>query len=118
LQFVAPSIARGLANGWSMSASIIHTHVKMMAEFPDNLIARKCGREVAERSAIMARTVLDSGEPGGDDYHRALCDLDFWLRSDGHRRNPGTTADLIAAGIFVGLLDETIPAALPLEKRT
>jgi triphosphoribosyl-dephospho-CoA synthase len=36
-------------------------------------------------------------------YERALTELDFWLRSDGHRRNPGTTADLIAAGLFVGL---------------
>ena len=36
---------------------------------------------------------------------RALADFDFWLRSDGHRRNPGTTADLIAAALFAGLRD-------------
>jgi triphosphoribosyl-dephospho-CoA synthase len=27
--------------------------------------------------------------------------LDKWMREEGHRRNPGTTADLIAAGLFV-----------------
>ena len=39
------------------------------------------------------------------DYDQALADLDFWLRSDHHRRNPGTTADLIAAGLFAALRD-------------
>ena len=33
----------------------------------------------------------------------ALSDFDFWLRSDGHRRNPGTTADLVAAALFLAL---------------
>jgi len=37
-----------------------------------------------------------------------LADFDFWLRSDGHRRNPGTTADLIAAALFVLLRDGLI----------
>ncbi|MFC1759755.1 triphosphoribosyl-dephospho-CoA synthase [Planctomycetota bacterium] len=45
---------------------------------------------------------------GSETYNAALADLDFWLRSDGNRRNPGTTADLIAAGLFVALLEELI----------
>ena len=35
-------------------------------------------------------------------------DLDFWLRSDGQRRNPGTSADLIAAGLFAALRERKI----------
>ena len=45
----------------------------------------------------------------------ALADLDAWLRAEGHQRNPGTTADLIAACLFV-LLHEgriTLPSHLP-----
>ena len=38
-------------------------------------------------------------------------DLDSWLRADGHSRNPGATADLMAAALFAALRDETI--ALP-----
>jgi triphosphoribosyl-dephospho-CoA synthase len=49
----------------------------------------------------MAGRVLDAGMPGDESYERGLEDFDFWLRSDGHRRNPGTTADLIAAALFV-----------------
>jgi triphosphoribosyl-dephospho-CoA synthase len=43
---------------------------------------------------------LTAGLPGEPDYHAALADLDFWLRSDHHRRNPGTTADWITAALF------------------
>jgi triphosphoribosyl-dephospho-CoA synthase len=44
-----------------------------------------------------------------------VSDFDFWLRSDGHRRNPGTTADLITAGLFVILWEGTLrlPLAEP-----
>ena len=56
-------------------------------------------RQAAER----ATATLTARKSGGEAYLRALADLDFWLRSDGHRRNPGTTADLMAAGLFVGL---------------
>ena len=54
------------------------------------------------RRAARVRSV---GESNSDDRLDALSDFDFWLRADGHRRNPGTTADLITAGIFLNLLD-------------
>ena len=60
------------------------------------------------QSAARAQRVLDSGSPGDDAYDRELVELDFWLRSEGHRRNPGTTADLVAAGLFVALRDGII----------
>jgi triphosphoribosyl-dephospho-CoA synthase len=80
-----------------------------MATHPDSLIARKCGQETACRSAALAAGVLEAGPPGTGAYQAALADLDFWLRSDGHRRNPGTTADLIAAGIFAVLREGWVP---------
>ena len=33
----------------------------------------------------------------------AIAELDAWLRADGHQRNPGTTADLVAATLFADL---------------
>ncbi|MBP63642.1 MAG: triphosphoribosyl-dephospho-CoA synthetase [Planctomycetaceae bacterium] len=107
-QVTVPSIVQGLASGWSLPDSIIHTHVRLMARFPDSLIVRKCGEEVGTTASLRARAVLDAGQPGDQAYHTGLEDLDFWLRSDGHRRNPGTTADLIAAGLFVGLREDLI----------
>ncbi len=100
---VTPRLVSGCQNGLPLTAAAIDAHIHLMAEFPDSLIARKCGPGVAALSSRMAAQVLEAGEPQSDAYLRAAADLDFWLRSDGHRRNPGTTADLIAAGLFVGL---------------
>ncbi len=108
LERVVPWLLDGLRQGWRLTESIIHTHVRLMGELPDSLIARKCGIETAQQSAAFAKMVLDAGTPTDESYQRALADLDFWLRSDHHRRNPGTTADLIAAGLFVALREEFI----------
>jgi triphosphoribosyl-dephospho-CoA synthase len=87
---------------------IVHVHIRMLSEYPDSLIARKCGQAVAAEAAARAQAVIEAGLPGSSAYWRAAADLDFWLRSDGNRRNPGTTADLIAAALFAGLREGTI----------
>jgi triphosphoribosyl-dephospho-CoA synthase len=107
--FVAPAIVAGRQR-WSLVESIVYAHVRTLAEFPDSLIARKCGEAVARESAARASAVLNAGQPGDESYYRAMADFDFWLRTDGHRRNPGTTADLIAAALFVALREGRIAA--------
>lgn len=104
---VMPWVVEGRAI-WTLTDTIVHAHVRLMATYPDSLIARKCGLETARESAARAGRVLEAGSPGNETYHAALADLDFWLRSDGHRRNPGATADLIAAGLFAALREELI----------
>ncbi len=85
------------AENWE--AAVIELHLRLMAKYPDTLIARKCGKKVAEESARRARRVLEA-----ESFltSNALRELDDWLREEGHRRNPGTTADLIAASLFAG----------------
>ena len=56
----------------------------------------------------MAAETLESGSPGDEAYDQLVGDLDFWLRSDGHRRNPGTSADLLAASLFAALREGII----------
>jgi triphosphoribosyl-dephospho-CoA synthase len=94
-------VEEGVARGWSRDTAIVHAHIRQLAKESDSLILRKCGPQVAEQARAMAGRVLDAGLPGDDEYERGLEDFDFWLRADGHRRNPGTTADLIAAALFV-----------------
>jgi triphosphoribosyl-dephospho-CoA synthase len=105
---VLPWLVARLASGWSLTDTIIHTHLTLLARHPDSLIARKCGSETARKASAMAGKVLDAGRPGEEAYYDALSDLDFWLRADGHRRNPGTTADLVAAALFAGLRDQLL----------
>jgi triphosphoribosyl-dephospho-CoA synthase len=98
-------ITEGTAQGWPLGAAIVHAHVRQMAAEPDGLIARKCGPEVAHEASQRAAAVLRSGTPGTDQYKKSVAELDAWLRADGHRRNPGTSADLVTAGLFVLLCD-------------
>jgi triphosphoribosyl-dephospho-CoA synthase len=100
---VLPALGDGIARDWPLDQTIVRAQLRLMADFPDSLIARKCGPAVARQSAVMAAAALAAGNPGDEQYERALADFDFWLRCDGHRRNPGTTADLVCAGLFAAL---------------
>ena len=108
LEWVVPWISSGRALGLTLTQAIIHVQIRLMSRLPDSLIVRKCGGEVGEQAMGYAQGVLRAGDPGSEDYMGALGDFDFWLRADGHRRNPGTTADLIAAGLFAAFRDEVI----------
>jgi triphosphoribosyl-dephospho-CoA synthase len=107
LDFVAPALERLLKSGWTLPDTVVRVFLQTLAAFPDSLIARKCGPELAAQAAARAAAILQAGRAGDEPYQQALADFDFWLRADGHRRNPGTTADLIAAGLFA-LLREGI----------
>jgi triphosphoribosyl-dephospho-CoA synthase len=105
---VVPHLCEERQRTGSLLNAIVRTHVRLLARFPDSLIARKAGAETAARASLLAQQVLDAANVNDQAYHEALADFDFWLRSDGRQRNPGTTADLIAAGLFAALRDELI----------
>ena len=107
-EVVVPMLETRLQQGHSLTDAVIWTHVNLMVQFPDSLIARKNGAVVASQSAMLAEQVLQAEQSSKQEYLQALSDLDFWLRSDGNRRNPGTTADMIGAALFVGLQKGTI----------
>ncbi len=100
LEMAAPWLAEGMAAGWPLSQTIVHVHLRLMAAYGDSLILRKCGAEMSRHAAQQAAQVLAAGPPGHPGYTARLAHFDRWLRADGHRRNPGTTADLLAAGLF------------------
>lgn len=91
--------------------AVVGLHLRLMADQPDSLIARKCGADVARESARRAQDVLDSGWPDSSGGREKLEELDRWLRADGNRRNPGTTADLVTACLFAALREERIAVA-------
>lgn len=114
LDEAAPWIEEELATGVRLPEAVIRVQLRLLHRYPDSLIARKCGLHVAEHAAWQAGQVLAAGKPGEEPYYEALADFDFWLRADGHRRNPGTTADLLAAALFALLRDNRITLPLPL----
>lgn len=86
--------------------AVVQAHLTVLAEEPDTLIARKLGIEKAKEVSIMAKEALDAGRPGSEDWKKAYANLDSYLRSDNNRLNPGTTADLITASLFVFFIDK------------
>ena len=82
--------------------------VRLLAEFGDSLIARKCGQQMSDVVREKAQKLLDSGWPIQHDSAPRFAEFDSFLREDGNRRNPGTTADLIAAILFTALRDGRI----------
>lgn len=77
--------------------------VSLMAEFGDSLIRRKCGVEMSVAVQQRAQSLLAAGWPFVADSVAAYNSFDEFLRADGNRRNPGATADMIAAIIFAAL---------------
>jgi triphosphoribosyl-dephospho-CoA synthase len=90
----------------SLSQRIVRGFLEQLAHFPDTLITRKCGFAKSQEVSQFAARVLTFADD--EDFEAALADFDFWLRSDGHRRNPGTTADLVAAALFVLLREDRL----------
>lgn len=92
-----------------LNERIVALHLEWMAQRPDTLIARKRGIHEAAQSAEMARAVLQAGGPFTAEGRAECRRLDHWLRAEGHARNPGTTADLVATTLFVAAREERLP---------
>lgn len=105
------SLRQSLVSGHFLETAIVATHLAVLQSVPDTLIARKRGEDVAREASRRAADVLERGWPASGRAEFAA--FDRWLREDGHARNPGATADLVTAALFLSLRDGTIPLPLP-----
>jgi triphosphoribosyl-dephospho-CoA synthase len=97
----------------NVETAIIQCYLELLAMNPDSLIARKLGREVAEEISRRAKDVIFHGPAWYADTGRHRFDgFDAWLWADGNSRNPGTTADLVSACLFIALREGTIQVPL------
>lgn len=90
---VVPVLQQNLDQCCDTLAAISSTSIELLSMQSDSLIARKVG----DRGAEEVRKMAASTNP---DDPRSVAKLDAFLRRDGNRYNPGTTADLIAAALF------------------
>jgi triphosphoribosyl-dephospho-CoA synthase len=100
-----PALRAALDDGLTPRAATVELALRLLAAVPDTLIARKRGRAAAEEVSAGATAVLDAGGVRTQAGGAALAAFDAELRRDGHALNPGTTADLVTAVLFVALLD-------------
>jgi triphosphoribosyl-dephospho-CoA synthase len=99
-----PALDRARRDGLSWSDAVLETFLTLLAAAPDTHVARRGGPALAEEVSRRARAVLDAGGVRSAAGRRAIDALDVALRDERHTANPGTTADLTAATIFVVLL--------------
>ncbi len=99
-----PALRQACAATDRRDLAIVQAFLTILARVPDTLIARKRGREVAQRISQDAAAVLARGGALTRAGQRALADFDRTLHDKHHTLNPGTTADLITAAIFLYLL--------------
>jgi triphosphoribosyl-dephospho-CoA synthase len=100
-----PALADALGDGLRPRRAIVELALRLLAAVPDTLIARKRGTAAAERVAAGARQALAAGGVRSARGRTALAGFDASLRQDGNALNPGTTADLVTAVLFVALLE-------------
>lgn len=101
---VLPALRRGIRRGLTVPDAIAHAHLELLAAVPDTLIARKAGGARAAEASARAGRVVKAGGWHSRRGRQAAARLDRWLRRSGNRLNPGTSADLVAAALFVWLL--------------
>jgi triphosphoribosyl-dephospho-CoA synthase len=101
-----PALRRARACGLGWPSAALESFLSVLAEIPDTLIARKRGQEAARAVSERARQVLAAGEPGSPERATAATEFDSELRGDANRLSPGTSADLVAAALFVALSEE------------
>ena len=100
-----PALVAAVGDGLGEREAIVELHLRLLGTTPDTLIARKRGAEAAARVSEGARDALSAGGVRTAAGRRALRSFDAALREPGNALNPGTTADVVTATLFVALLE-------------
>lgn len=101
----APALTKARAVGLDWPDAIVECYLALLAEAPDTLIVRKLGPDAADAVRDRAIAVRAAGGMRSDAGRRAVALFDLELRDSRNSRNPGTTADITAAAVFVVLLN-------------
>lgn len=120
-------LKHGLSVFPKLHQATVFAHIAWIAHQGDSLIFRKLGATASNEARDRAATTLaslgdltlsklltqndcfDVTDQDRDRFWHQVGTFDFWLRSDGHRRNPGTTADLMGATLFVAIHNRVHP---------
>ena len=100
----APALARARRDRLPWSDAIVETYLTLLAAGIDTHIVRRTGLAAAERVSMLAREALNAGGVRTDEGREAVEAMDRAMRDARNSHNPGTTADLTAAAIFVTLV--------------
>lgn len=86
----------------SLNYSCIMTFLTILSQVPDTLISRKYGEDEALKVSMMTRDLLKLKD--SSDFFEKIEEFDDYLFKN--NLNPGTTADLTMASIFLSFLKD------------
>jgi triphosphoribosyl-dephospho-CoA synthase len=98
-----PALREDCEHMMTLEDRVILTHLRFLAARPDTHIARVRGLANAVEASRRAALALGAGWPQTVEGRREVAELDVWMRQPGQRRNPGASADMVAASLFVAL---------------
>ena len=101
----APALRAALADRLRWRDAVVEAYLTLLAAAPDTHIARKLGLPAAITVQQRGQSVVDAGGVRTAAGREAIAALDGELRDEANTLNPGATADLTGAAIFVVLLE-------------
>lgn len=106
-----PTMLRYYRETGDINIVTVNTFLTILAQRVDTFIIRKLkaagvedAEEEAKKVSEMARNVLQLGGVATDSGREKLFEMDNVMKRSGGLLNPGSTADLVAAGLMVLLL--------------
>jgi triphosphoribosyl-dephospho-CoA synthase len=99
-----PALDRARRRGARLEQAIVVSYLELLAAHPDTLVERRHGRRAARSVSREAAKALEAGGPLRPEGRRRLLRLDRRLRRATPPINPGASADVVAASLFVWLL--------------
>jgi triphosphoribosyl-dephospho-CoA synthase len=105
---VFPYLDKITDNLENLEEGIVQTFVWLLSLRPDGLIAKKAGEKRAEEVRALAEKTMKAWNHDRGPIE-LMIHLDEELRKEGNLLNPGTTADLVSAGIFCKLVALDFP---------
>ena len=105
-ELAVPTLNRARGDGFTWDDAIVETFLAILELWPDTHIVRRAGVELAELVSQRARDAVHAGGVRTADGRATISRMSKELRDDRNRANPGTTADITAAAIFVSLLGD------------
>ncbi|MCX8204438.1 MAG: triphosphoribosyl-dephospho-CoA synthase [Candidatus Nezhaarchaeota archaeon] len=115
-----PALQEALGKAGDLRLAIVQSYLLLLASRPDTFIARcvgtkaepqasipravEAGMRAAEEVMQMAREALELGGALSDRGLRRVEEMDRELKSRGEDYNPGSTADIVTAALFIAIL--------------
>ncbi len=104
LDFTYPRLKNNLLYFDDIESAVVQTYLEVLSRYRDSLIFRKHGSRTADMVSQKALKIIDRGGFKTKAGRKMTEEFDSFLRSREEKINPGTTADLITAALFLSIL--------------